>query len=294
MFYTNILTVITLLAASVSAIPADSLQKREDCTCDKLHTTLTNSKYRTAASAFCSTYIQHTVTSTSTHTVSHTSTVTVKPSPKTTTKVDTITSTKVASSTSSYLETTSNTIYKRGTTTTKNIAGYPTFIAASYIASHVSSACSCLITPSKLKTSTVHRTITKTATVKHSTTLKPSTVTKTSKTTTILPTTTIISSPKDIYCNVYGTTNGANLITDGWDTVSTLPDCLSWCTGSDGCAMVHFGCADQCYCGLYSSNDLSQEYYMGSSDYGSAYALWDVECSPANATTSASPATTTI
>lgn len=81
-----------LLASLVNAVPADDLQERAayGCSKDALASTLSSSKYKSAASAWCSDYIRPKYTSKATSVVSVTSTVKVTPPAVTQTVTSTV------------------------------------------------------------------------------------------------------------------------------------------------------------------------------------------------------------
>lgn len=110
------------------------------------------------------------------------------------------------------------------------------------------------------------------------TTLPPVTNFITTTSTTVAPTTTIVSDTIDVYCNVPGVASPANLISDSWAKQNDTWSCLEQCSLTSNCELVHFGCADECYCAMYSSNDLSSVYRSGSSVYGNDYTFWDARC----------------
>ncbi|KAI9852781.1 MAG: hypothetical protein M1824_001738 [Vezdaea acicularis] len=238
--------------------PSAPVFKRSTCNADNLLRRLESPEYRGSASAFCSTYIQPSITTA-------TATYTQTPSPVIVVETDiTVLSTTVTTTSTDY-PTAINTFKKRD-------GPYPTFISATYPASRVSSACSCLVTLSSPPTPST--TVT--------TTLPPSSVLTTITTTSLTgPTETATAPGPYIYCDVPGCSSADQLLASNIGTVNSTQSCSTECVATSNCHTYQFGTNpdSSTVCNLFSGA-VWDVFLNGSttSPYCRNFALYNVLC----------------
>ncbi|KAF1985475.1 hypothetical protein K402DRAFT_464464 [Aulographum hederae CBS 113979] len=197
---------VCLVAGIAGASPiVEFLEPRAACNADNCLRDLKNSKNSDAASVFCSTFIQPIVTLTSLVDTTEYTSLTFTPDPIT--EVATITQVQTSTMVSTTYTGTPrlrDDIPLAQKRAVSNSAPYPSFLATTYPASRVSSACNCFISTPAPTTTTTVTSISATVTVTVSVTLNPSTVTSTSTAVTVTTDTISTAVPIDqgLICGV--------------------------------------------------------------------------------------------
>lgn len=252
-----------LLLGLVYAMPAaepvnchagtcDGLTKRTTqpgvCHSNNLLRNLRDKRYSVSASAFCSTYIQSTVTETANVLAVTTETAVITPDAVTVTSTNFVTL--------------PNTFEKRAA------QPYPTWLPATYPPQSVSSACSCFVSPS--------------APVTVTTTITTGTNTVSTTTTAPTPTSTITVDAQG-HCAVPGCHQSRALKTTV-NEAFTARDCINQCAGTSSCQVVQFGAdgsgsSRTYYCNMFAA-PIAEVYASGTStdSYCSTYLFFEVGC----------------
>ncbi|KAI9837127.1 MAG: hypothetical protein M1837_003123 [Sclerophora amabilis] len=248
------------LAEGKSCFPQEGISKRAVCNADNLLRNLRDARYSVSASAFCSDYIRKTVTATIPVTGTATITDTVTPAPVVNTVVDSATVTAVTTTTTTTSVGGPTSVYVAASSApAKRDVPYPSFLAATYPASRVSSACSCFVTPTAATRSVTVTAGTVTTNVAVSsvgyltsqalnmliaimkTTLPPSTTITTTTTTATVPTTTVATATASqavLYCNVPGCRNGD--YRDEFKGAVSAAECGQQCQNKPSCKSYQY------------------------------------------------------
>ncbi|KAK6532664.1 hypothetical protein TWF281_006843 [Arthrobotrys megalospora] len=258
--------------------PGFELRRRAACNADNALRALRDQRYSSSASAFCSVFIQSTITDI----VSAPATVTTEtmqtPPPTSITVTDVSTSTETDSSTVTSFSPITD-------LPTQNIAKrseipYPPWLTASYPPSRISSACSCFITAPLPPTHVTNTVITGTVTAFSKTiTLPPVVSTITESVTTVVTTTAVVSAPKVIHCNVVPACRRLDRPPSGLSFDVSREDCRTSCVNTPGCLSIQWGGpgTSACFLSGYSVADTWAEISLTSSICNTFF-MDDVEC----------------
>ncbi|KAK6499121.1 hypothetical protein TWF481_011692 [Arthrobotrys musiformis] len=239
------------------------------CNADNALRNLRDARYSSSASLFCSEWLQSTITNTLSLTVTASATATETPEPVTVTTETTDTVTNTETTFTTEYPTAVNTFFKRGE------IGYPTWLAATYPATRVSSACSCFISSPSAAITATYTTTVATVTNTATTTLEPLTGTETSITTATASATTVaVQTGPEIPCGVVGCTNGAGFI--DWQSLADRAACKSLCKSTTGCLSYQWS---SWHCTLFDV-EVGETYATGySTDVNCAnYRFYDARC----------------
>ncbi|KAK6507927.1 hypothetical protein TWF481_006348 [Arthrobotrys musiformis] len=216
-----------------------NLEKRNKCHPDNVLRLFRDKRHSRSASAFCSKFIQSTITQTVLvrGTITTQTIKTPPPTSVTVTEVFTLTETDTTSSTT-YIPTTAvlaPNIIKRSK------EAYPSWLPSNYPPSRISSACSCHIKgPCAVRVTKTITTGIKTVFSK-TITLAPVTSTVTESATTLTTVTSIVPIPKVITCKANPACRrpGSDVI----DFLSgyTHEQCKKQCADTDGCLSTQYG-----------------------------------------------------
>ncbi|KAK6337178.1 hypothetical protein TWF718_009961 [Orbilia javanica] len=221
--------------------PDFNVRKRDGCHADNVLRLLRDKRYSSSASAFCSKFIQSTITDTvlAVATITTEATETPPLTSVTVTEVSILTETDTSTSTS-FISTTAvpiPNIVKRS-----QIA-YPPWLSTQYSPQRVSSACSCHITAPCPATHVTNTIVTGTATAFSKTiTLPPVVSTITESVTTLTTITSIVATPKIINCKVTPACRRGDRPPLG-DIVFnyTHEQCKKRCLETAGCLSIQYG-----------------------------------------------------
>ncbi|KAK6523384.1 hypothetical protein TWF281_001364 [Arthrobotrys megalospora] len=272
------LVLLAALAASSRALPTENrdsdysgplVGRTNGCDADNALRNLRDKRYSSAASIFCSEWLQSTITNTLLVTATASATATETPQPVTVTVPETVTVTNTETSYTTEYPTAVNTFVKRGE------IPYPTWLSASYPATRVSSACSCFIpTPSPAATTTLTTTVA-TQTNTATTTLEPLTDTATSFITATASATTIITETgPEVPCGVTGCGDGTGFFDQS--SQSSAAGCLAYCEADSSCKSFQWGVG---ICNIFDV-EVAGTYAIGTSTDPtcSDFKFYDVKC----------------
>ncbi|KAK6526175.1 hypothetical protein TWF281_011210 [Arthrobotrys megalospora] len=245
---------LSLFLFSNCAAANGPLQERSGCNGDNLLRALRNRKYSSSASIFCSEWLQSSATTvfvTATLSVTATST----PEVDFVFETDTITLTEVDTTFTTIFPTAVNTFVKRVD------VPYPPWLAATYPASRVSSACSCFVTLPSGGAFTATATVA-TQTNTETETLAPITNTETAFVTqTASATATSVIEGGPVPCGVVGCTDGDGFLDQS--VGSGLTDCKTFCQSTPSCQSFQFGSVDAgTVCNIFDT-DVADAYANG-------------------------------
>ncbi|KAK6497004.1 hypothetical protein TWF481_001983 [Arthrobotrys musiformis] len=246
-----------LLGAQTAAAAAvANVQERGRCNADNCLRNLRDHRYVSSASAFCSKWLQSTVTDTFYDVATTYTTVTSTPEVVTVTNDVSITITTTTGTNTIYSTVIGDPRYvKRGR------IGHPKWLDGGYPASRVSSACSCLIaSPSPA----VHLSITlttSTATVVNTLTLPTSTTLTTLTVTQTQPVAATTSVPETVYCGLHScsTIPSRGPFQQIYPFRGTFEACRDICRGNSMCLSFEYawfgGNVGSCQLMIQSAND---------------------------------------
>ncbi|KAK6524453.1 hypothetical protein TWF281_011361 [Arthrobotrys megalospora] len=259
------------------------IKKRAVCNADNVLRLLRDKRYSSSASAFCSGFIQPTITDTTHVPTTLTTEKTETPPPAFITVTDISTSTDVETSTSTlYIPTTA---IGAPSLAKRDEIAYPPWLSTQYPPSRVSSACSCYITAPNPATHVTKTVVTGTVTTFSKTiTLPPAVSTVTESVTTVVTITSIVTTtPEIITCGATPACRRIDRPTFGpFQSGLTHEQCLTSCLETDGCLSVQYGVSGsvQGVCFL-STWDVADTYAADTSPGNAICAWWvmdDVEC----------------
>ncbi|RVD88915.1 uncharacterized protein DFL_003078 [Arthrobotrys flagrans] len=241
------------------------------CNADNALRNLRDSRYSSSASIFCSVWLQSTLTDTLSVTATSSATSTETPEPVTVTisATDTITNTETVYTTE--YPTAVNTFAKRGE------IGYPTWLAATYPATRVSSACSCFIASPSPPVVTTFTTTVATVTNTATTTLDALTNTETSFITVTASATKVITETgPEIPCGATGCSNGSGFLDA--TAATQIGQCQAFCLSHASCKSFQFS-ATFGHCNIFEV-EVKDAYATGFSTNPvcSLFKFYDIRC----------------
>ncbi|KAF3079144.1 hypothetical protein TWF569_009360 [Orbilia oligospora] len=288
-----------LPAAHPAAIPAEELttediiklsegylpsnfngRKRDGCTSNNVLRLLRDKRYSESASAFCSKFIQSTITDTVLVPATITTETTETPPPTFVTVTDLSILTETDTSTSTlFIPTTDVPIPKIAK---RSQIAYPSWLSTQYSPSRVSSACSCFITAPSNPTHVTNTIVTGTTTAFSKTiTLPPVVSTVTESVTTITTITSIVGTSKIINCKVTPACRTLGSLPLDLLTGYTYEQCKTRCLETEGCLSIQFGVAGSVQGACLLSASTVEDTYGEISRESPICAWWymdDVEC----------------
>ncbi|KAK6510766.1 hypothetical protein TWF506_009863 [Arthrobotrys conoides] len=257
-------------------------RKRDGCNSDNALRLLRDKRYSVSASAFCSKFIQSTITDIVLvpATVTTETTKTPPPTSVTVTEISVLTETDTSTSIS-FIPTT---VVPIPNIVKRSQIAYPSWLSTQYSPSRVSSACSCFITAPLTPTHVTNTIVTGTTTAFSKTiTLPPVISTITESVTTITTVTSIVATSKIINCKVTpacrdGSAQPLGDLMFGY----TYAQCKTKCLETEGCLSSQSGVVGTAVEGVCLLSASTVENTYGDISRVSSVCTWwymdDVEC----------------